>query len=452
MARGLMQGFAQGYGLVSDFENRRDRRREQKRERAQKARQEERRLNLNERKLGLQRARVKATSAHNAAQEKLAGKEFAYKKAAGERADKIAAAKAHTGAIKARRKAADAAAERAGKARKRREQDNLRHLEAAQQAWDSDNYGRAAMYAKAGGFDMANLLDPDWHNALELIDAAASGAPVRKKNAIHGINYIFHNRINAVVGEKGPKGGRIVGARVVNYIPSKDGHALNVELGITALKSDGTKYTYAAPATEGRSPDDPYVLHIPLDKALGKLKGYQVLARTMPKEKVEEALKERRTLLGADKGQSKTEFHRLNNDTLYTNHGDFLHMQEPKHRRRKNFFQMAVKQWGNAHPYGDDNISNREKYRRIEANAAQMEKAYERFQSGDGGAKQGAGKPARAARTAKAGESGQEHVVADPDPAMVELIRKHGGEVAIPSGKYKGKTLTFDDDGNVVIR
>lgn len=187
--------------------------------------------------------------------------------------------------------------------RKEEEATRFRYLTAAIEAYENnggDWTPEVDSLAQRGGFDIARLADPETVEAKnKMLEFLSGEGEHSKADLIDAANIFFADEVNSTAGTVTEDGWTIENTRIKNAYPSDDGQFMTFDLEVTKSK-DGKTETYTAPATEERRTDDEFVLQVPTEKIVGKVKSWDVASQMLTPDQVANALKARRKAYGLE--------------------------------------------------------------------------------------------------------------------------------------------------------
>ncbi|KZZ71490.1 hypothetical protein A3765_28545 [Oleiphilus sp. HI0130] len=160
--------------------------------------------------------------------------------------------------------------------------DDARLISSVQQGLQSGQLDpvTANEFGKRFDVDWSNYVDPEFGNSLNTLEGAIAGK-VRMNSPEFNSAFarVFNTEITKNTGEEiGAEGGKtwIKEKRLGGVYPSPDGKGLLVDLQVLEEGPNGEVWRNA-PVTDNRSAKDEYAKAIPLEAALKKLKGHQLM-------------------------------------------------------------------------------------------------------------------------------------------------------------------------------
>lgn len=138
----------------------------------------------------------------------------------------------------------------------------------------------AQQYGERFDVEWSNYVDPEFGQSLSVLEGTVKGEYSMKSPEFrNAFGRVFRREINKGTGEEyDAEDGRhrIVEKRLVGVYPGPDGKSLMVDLDILDEGPNGQQRR-RAPVTSNRSAKDDEVKAIPLEAALQKLKGHQLM-------------------------------------------------------------------------------------------------------------------------------------------------------------------------------
>ena len=141
----------------------------------------------------------------------------------------------------------------------------------------------AREYQKRFDVDFQNYLDPEFGQSLQVLEQTASGQggyTLRSPEFLQAFGRVFKQEIGKGNGERyqGEDGNEyeIADKHLRGVYPGPDGQSLMIDLDILE-NGPGGQRRRNAPVTTNRSASDDEVKQIPLEAALQKLKGHQMM-------------------------------------------------------------------------------------------------------------------------------------------------------------------------------
>ncbi|WP_417518709.1 hypothetical protein [Marinobacter sp.] len=132
--------------------------------------------------------------------------------------------------------------------------------------------------------DWSNYVDPEFGSALGVLESTVQGQTSMKSPEFNqAFERVFRTEINKGTGEEydGPDGAhRLEQKRLAGVYPGPDGKTLMVDLEVLDQGPNGPQWR-RAPVTKNRSAKDDEVHAIPLEAALDKLKGHQIMYQSV---------------------------------------------------------------------------------------------------------------------------------------------------------------------------
>lgn len=168
----------------------------------------------------------------------------------------------------------------------------------------------AQQYGERFDVDWSNYVDPEFGESLNVLEGTVKGRYTMKspefKNAF---GRVFRREINKGTGEEyDAEDGhhRIVEKRLAGVYPGPDGKSLMVDLDILD-EGPGGQQRRRAPVTSNRSAKDDEVKAIPLEAALQKLKGHQLMYQAVQSSpELQAVIKQHAARTGAQLPQAQT--------------------------------------------------------------------------------------------------------------------------------------------------
>lgn len=298
---GLMEGFAQGYGLVNGIQ--RQRKQDELEQQRYADQQAYRQDVLEMEREGIQYDRGRDEVMDERWQKEFkAGREDARATQAYRRGSLgIRAANARTSARRNDLQAQKQLIEIHQAQREQREADRRRALKAgAMELGSNGATPRFRSLMKAADVPIDRFDDPGFQKSKETVIAGLNGAPIEHSKMVSAAGDLYQHRIDRVVGGKTPDGREIVRAELDDFIPDEDGEAVRLDLKVWAKDDKGNVEEYNAPVTTGRGSDDAYVMDVPIDEAVGYIKGLDVLDKAVPRQQLANTIDQELTLSGGN--------------------------------------------------------------------------------------------------------------------------------------------------------
>ena len=161
--------------------------------------------------------------------------------------------------------------------------DNQRLVKAFYQGVSSGkvNPQIADEFSNRFGVDLSQYDNPHFGQSLHTLEGAVNGSVSYKSpQFLQAFQTVFNPDINRNTGEtyQAPDGTthQVVAKRVAGVYPGPDGKTLMVDLNVLDRGPKGEQWR-TAPVTDNRSATDQTVKAIPLEQALQKLKGHQLI-------------------------------------------------------------------------------------------------------------------------------------------------------------------------------
>lgn len=422
MGRGVpnfSSGFMEGYGFVSDVKQRRH-----ENKRANK------RLDLEQERLQHSMALDEQQSERANEQLELSRERLSHRKKQSkienERQDRSLDIQSRSHALDRRQQELEIAEAR----REQRERERRETLQAA--ATELENNGVTPRFrdlAQRADVPVDKFVDPKWQRAKETFIAGVEGAPVKHDKMVESADLLFKERIDKVVGQKTPDGKEIVRAELNDFVPSEDNESVRLDLKLWAKGKNGKVTEYTAPATSNRRTDDQMVRDIPLDEALGYVKGLDIMDKAVDKDRLRDVIRQEHTLAGADAADSDESWVRGPGNTLF------------------NRDSGAIKRLRNI---GDD-TERRMEAMKMARETLEESRSYGRLTDDEKAAKRQALAQSYMDWAEGAAKPGDRVTIDDPSPGVVRALREADGAMIAPSGQYKGREIRLQDDGSVVI-
>lgn len=161
-------------------------------------------------------------------------------------------------------------------------QDDVRLVSAVQQGLQSGHLDPeiATEFGERFDVDWNNYTDPAFGESLGVLEGAVQGkVKMNSPEFRKAFSRVFSKEIAKNTGEEyGEEGARstIKEKRLGGVYPGPDGKSLMVDLQVLEEGPKGASWR-SAPVTDNRSASDEYAKMIPLEDALKKLKGHQIL-------------------------------------------------------------------------------------------------------------------------------------------------------------------------------
>ncbi|MDF0750271.1 hypothetical protein NLU14_08515 [Marinobacter sp. 71-i] len=165
-------------------------------------------------------------------------------------------------------------------------EDDGRLVQAMQQGIQSGNIDPeiADEYGRRFDVDWSNYVDPEFGQSLQTLERTVGGEISMKDPEFNrAFERVFRTEINKGTGEEyeGADGAhRLEQKRLAGVYPGPDGKSLMVDLDVLD-KGPGGEEWRRAPVTTNRSAKDDEVRAIPLEEALKKLKGHQLMYKSV---------------------------------------------------------------------------------------------------------------------------------------------------------------------------
>lgn len=304
--------------------------------------------------------------------------------------------------------------------RKVNEQHRKRTLTGAFYALKNGNTAQAVDLMQRADVPVEKLIDPKFEHAQSVLTGWLGGAPVKPSALVSAGGVLLQDKINNVVGQPTKDGGTIVKAELASADMMDNGE---VALGLTvwAKGKDGKIHQYEAPITSNRSPEDEYVLTVPVDGLLGYVKGLDLLSKAIDKDQLRGVIQQNRIA----NGWAPDEYQRGPGNTLYqpeTGNVKVVHNTGEEAKAATDALEYAQSAVETAFPFG---IAG--------AEPAKVERVRKRARE----------EYMRAVQTVTP--------VPSPTPDLVRHLQESGPFVAT-EGKYAGKQIILMDDGTVVAR
>lgn len=165
-------------------------------------------------------------------------------------------------------------------------EDDGRLVQAMQQGIQSGSIDPeiADEYGRRFDVDWSNYVDPEFGQSLQTLEQTVGGEISMKDPEFNrAFERVFRTEINKGTGEEyeGADGAhRLEQKRLAGVYPGPDGKSLMVDLDVLDKGPNGEEWR-RAPVTTNRSAKDDEVRAIPLEDALKKLKGHQLMYKSV---------------------------------------------------------------------------------------------------------------------------------------------------------------------------
>jgi len=269
--------------------------------------------------------------------------------------------------------------------------------------------------------------DPGWRKAKETVIAGMQGAPIKHRDMVESAGKLYQHRIDRVVGGQTQDGREIVRAQLDDFLPSEDGESVRLDLKLWAKDKNGNVEEYNAPVTSNRNSQDGYVMDVPLDEAIGYVKGLDILDQAVPRQQLQSVINQEITLSGGSESGEDSYWVRGPGNTLFNrNTGQTQEVPtiSDDKKRYSEALSYARKDMEDANEFGQMDKLGEEERRRWVQDRRDM---YLTMMQ-------------------------PEETIGDPDDAVMRKLEEEGGAFVAPGGKYAGREVRLKDDGTVVVR